>query len=88
MSGFGVFLAIATAFSWALGCVVHTTDLKGGGDTGGHAHPAAAGERGARHLLPGYGRSMASVAAFVLAGGGLRSVRDHHRATPASTRAH
>lgn len=25
MSGFGVFLAIATAFSWALGCVVHTT---------------------------------------------------------------
>ena len=28
MSGFGVFLAIATAFSWALGCVVHTTDSR------------------------------------------------------------
>ena len=53
--------------------------LKGGGDTGGHAHPAAAGKRGARHLLPDYGRLVASVAAFVLAGGGLRGVRDHHR---------
>ncbi len=75
---FGVFLALSTAFSWALAGVIHTTASRMAGIRAVMLIPAA-GQRRARAVLPSRGRSAPAVHAPLLAGGRLGAFRDHHR---------
>ena len=76
---FGVFLALSTAFSWALAGVIHTTASRMAGIRAVMLirQPLASVALGL--VLPSRGRSAPAVHAPLLAGGRLGAFRDHHR---------